>query len=397
MHVANILSYLSQRYGGPPRVAFDLGKAVVEYGVKVSYWASCDASERQELAKHNSSVHLFDTTWPKRWYRAPTLIQALLHELPFIDLLHLHEVWSHTQCASARIARRRGVPYILTTHGVLQPWKMKIRSKRFKKYAYMALCGNRMLDGAACLHAVTPHEVEGIRNLGYKGPITVIPNGVNAHDFVDMPERSEAEARWPQLSGRRVVLFLSRLSREKGLEELLPTWANLVGHGSFDDAILVIAGPDDGRGYGKVVEAMIEQHNLNSHVLLTGLVQGYEKLALMARADIYVLPSFSEGFSMSILENLAASTPVVITPGCNFPEVVDADAGVCVPPAEGPLEEALRTLLDLSDSDRNAMGGRGRKLVEENYTWDIAARRMINVYDCIMRGKEIPRNPAVSP
>jgi glycosyltransferase involved in cell wall biosynthesis len=123
------------------------------------------------------------------------------------------------------------------------------------------------------------------------------------------------------------------------------------------------------------------------------MVSGRDKAALISRSDIYVLPSYSEGFSVSVLENLAARKPVLITPGCNFPEVVDAGAGLCVPPQRDLLAQGLRQLLDMSDSDREQMGRRGRDLVMNNYTWEMAARKLITVYNCILTGKEIPLFP----
>jgi glycosyltransferase involved in cell wall biosynthesis len=228
--------------------------------------------------------------------------------------------------------------------------------------------------------------------VGYKGPITVVPNGVDPDNFVNMSCPSEAETRWPQLSRHRVVLFLSRISREKGLEQLLSAWGNLTSKPSYGDAVLVIAGPDY-RGYLPEVEAMIEKFHLESNVILTGLVQGQEKSALISRADIYALPSHSEGFSMSLLENLAASKPVLVTPGCNFPEITEVGAGLCVPPTSNLLEQALMELLDMPDSERRIMGQRGRELVMRNYTWEVAARKMITVYQCILDGRTIPMHP----
>lgn len=390
MNVANILAYLAKRYGGPPRVALAMSKAMAPHNVKVSCWATRDEKDRQELGRYGSSVRLFETTWPRVWFRSPALIQTLSREIPSIDLLHLHEVWSYPQYAAARLARGKGTPYVLTPHGELGSWH--VRSKGLKKFVYLASVGKRMFNGSACLHAITPIEIEGFRKVGYKGPVTVIPNGVNLDDFADMPAPSEAEKWWPQLSNRRIVLFLSRLSREKGLDQLLPAWANLTKNRKYDDALLVLAGPDD-RGYSAEVEALVEKHNLGSNIILTGLIKGRQKAALISRADIYTLPSYSEGFSMSVLENLAAGKPVLITPGCNFPEVVQASAGFCVQPKLGPLEEGLRKLLDMSEDERTEMGRRGRDLVRRNYTWDIAARKMITVYRCILEGKEIPMYP----
>ena len=116
-------------------------------------------------------------------------------------------------------------------------------------------------------------------------------------------------------------------------------------------------------------------------------------MALISRADIYILPSYSEGFSISLLENLAAAKPALITPGCNFPEVAEAGAGICVNPVKEEIETGLGELLDLSPDQRRKMGERGRELVANNYSWDIAARKMIMVYRAILNGDTIPLYP----
>ena len=148
------------------------------------------------------------------------------------------------------------------------------------------------------------------------------------------------------LKGRRVVLYLSRISPEKGLDELIPAWSAVIKKPSYSDALLVIAGPDD-RGYRSKIEDMVLRAGLEAHVLLTGMVNGRNKFALISRADLFTLPSYSEGFSNALLENLAAGKPALITPGCNFPEVVEAGAGICVEPERNSLGEALMQLLDM--------------------------------------------------
>lgn len=389
-NLAYVLGCLARHCGGPPRVAVSLGREMDKIGFGVSFWSTGQMDSQQEVAKTNLDMNLYETIWPKVWFRAPALIEGLCRQINSIDLIHLHEVWSHPQYAAARLARRYRTAYLITPHGELEPWR--VRSKGLKKHIYLALLGRRMLDGAACLHAVTPLEVDGFRKAGYKGPVTVIPNAVNPDDFADMPSRFEAEARWPELTGRRVVLFLSRLSREKGLDQLIPAWADLTAQNSYDDGILVLAGPDD-RGYRATAEALVERFGIASCVLFTDMVCGREKIALISRADICTLPSYSEGFSISVLENLAAGKVVLLTDGCNFPEVAEVGAGLCVRPEQGALKEALRTLLDMSESKRAVMGEHGRNLVCENYTWDISARKMATVYRCILEGRNIPLYP----
>jgi glycosyltransferase involved in cell wall biosynthesis len=390
MKIAHVLSHVAAQYAGVPLGTRKLGAALVVKGIDISFWATGDQNEEKELASVGIDAHLFRTAWPHGWRRSPELIRSLSEVAEDLDLFHIHEVWNYPQLMAARVARSKDKPYILAPRASLEPWRMKY--KGFKKKLYYSLIGKQMLDNAACLHAVAPAEVKGFRELGYEGKVFIVHNGIVPDEFLQLPERCEAEERWPGLRGRRVVLFLSRLSPEKGLDQLLLAWVEIAKKATCSDALLVLAGPDD-RGYRVVLEQLIAANNLCRHVLFTGMVTGREKLALMTRADIYTLPSYSEGFSNSVLENLAVGTPVLITPACNFPEVVVAGAGVCVEPQKYVLAEALQGLLGMSYEQLIEMGARGRKLVLENFTWEIAARKVVAVYDVILKGKEIPLHP----
>jgi len=394
MHVAHILRCMAERMGGPPRSVRGLGAALAARGHRVTYFSAANRKDMAELAACGPEIRRYPMDWPHGWFRSRALAEDLGRSLPHIDLLHVHGVWSHPHYVAAKLGRRTGTPYIVAPRGELEPWRVRNGAlKHAKKVAYLSLLGNTTLRGAACLHAITPCEVDGFRRAGYRGPVTIVPNGVDADRFARLPNPAEAESRWPVLKGRRVVLFLSRLKTEKGLDRLLPAWHRLAGtSGTHDDALLVLAGPDD-RGFRKVVEALIERYGMARRVLLTGTVRGREKLALISRADLFTLPSYSEGFSIALLENLAAGKPVLISPGCNFPEVAEAGAGLCVPPESGALADALRTILDLSPAERAAMGRRGRELVVGRYSWQQAAEKMITVYRCLLDGREIPENP----
>jgi glycosyltransferase involved in cell wall biosynthesis len=393
VHIAHVLSYLSARYGGPPNCAKGYGKAMVRLGLEVSYWATGDRSDYEELTWLGDAVHLFDASRPRRWYHSPPLVRQLELMVGSIDLIHLHEVWTHPLYASAKIARKHGKPYLVTPHGIFtQRW----RYRTLKKVLYRALFAGPMISGSACMHALTDFEVEGLRAAGYTGTITVIPSGVDAEEFSNLPEPEETEEHWPALRGKRVVLFLARLSPEKGLDVLIPAWSEVVKSRSWSDCVLVIAGPDE-RGYGSVVKRLIESHGVANRVLLTGMVQGREKLSLISRADVYTLPSRSEGFSVSVLENLAAGKPALITVGCNFPEVCLVGAGLCVPPEKSAIADGLRKLLDMASKERIAMGNRGKQLILGNYTWESVARKLISVYKCILTGQAIPLYPEPIP
>lgn len=391
MNIAFVLSYLSDRFGGPVTVVKSLGPKLTREEHRVSYWAPAETHERSELASLDG-VHLYDLNWPRRWHRSHGLARALAEAIPSIDLLHINGLWLHPTYAAARIAHAGEVPFILCPAGTLEPWALRNRKlKWLKKAMYLKLVARSMIQRAACLHACSVKEADSFRQAGYRGPVTVIPNGVEIDDLSTV-DRDGANEYWPDLKDRPVVLFMSRLSEEKGLDILIPLWAQLAKSPSHRDAVLVIAGPDD-RGYAKTVEAMIDAHAAQTCICRTGMVQGQKKRALLRRADLFVLPSYSENFGIVVAEALACGTPVVTTTGTPWRQLEEVGAGRWVEPEPSELTHAISDVLNMSPARREAMGRRGRALVEQNYTWDAVVRKFETLCRCVLNGHSIPLHP----
>ncbi len=388
MRIAFVLSYWQNRFGGPVTVVKSLGRSLTSAGHEISYWAPGDDEDGEDYVL-TRGLHLHGHDRPHAWRRSKDLVRELSGSVRSFDVIHISELWSHPTYAASRIAFDSEVPYILRPAGGLEPWRLRNGPfKRLKKRAYLRLVGRPIMNRAACLQAASEQEAESFRRSGYCGPVTIIPNGVDLDSFCP-GDSAESDGYWPDLKDRPVVLFMSRLSPEKGLDMLIPLWADLVKSSSHRDAVLVVAGPDY-QGYGKTVGRMIRDCGVGSHVRMTGMLQGDRKLALLRRADVFVLPSYSENFGIVVAEALACGTPVVTTTATPWRQLQAVDAGRWVSPTKSELAAALRELLTMSESQRDAMGQRGRALIEANYTLDKAAARFLNVCDCILKGRPVP-------
>ncbi len=304
------------------------------------------------------------------------------------DVVHFHGIWQEHTRRGTRIARARHVPYLIAAHGMLEPWAL--RHKALKKKVYTALVEGKNLRGASCLHALSRPEIGHLRAVAPRTPVAWVPNGVDLAPFDDLPPRSELEALWPELVGKTVVLFFGRLHLKKGLDLLVAALADL--RADHPDLHLVLAGNDDG------ALAADAGPGATSWASATGSPWSATPRAEFARqvwgaADLFALPSYSEGFSMAILEALAARVPVLATTACHFAELAEADAGVVVEPTAAGVALGLRGLLDRSPADRRDLAARGRRLVEGRYTWDEVAARLAAVYDWVIAGG--PKPPAV--
>lgn len=155
----------------------------------------------------------------------------------------------------------------------------------------------------------------------------------------------------------------------------------------FPEAHLVLAGPDF-EGTRARITSLIEAEGLASHVLFTGMLRDDLKWSALAAAECFVLPSYSEGLSVSVLEAMGLGLPVILSDHCNLPEVSALGAGWVIPAEVAPLERALEELLQHSPETNAAIGARGSEFVRRNYNWTAVGGQMNQVYRWIEGGPQ---------
>lgn len=315
------------------------------------------------------------TVWPTSrlaWLRDGRMRRSFEALVERSAGVHIHGLWEGSTATAVRAARRMGRPYVISAHGMLEPWAL--RNKRWKKEVYAALFERGRVQGAAALHALTEAEAEDYRRFGARQPVAVIPNGVT------IPERTGPElflAQHPDLRGKRIVLFLGRIHFKKGLDLLVEAWSRVApAHG---EARLVLAGPDFEGTRGRV-ERLIAERGVESSVCFTGMLRGAEKWSALAAAEAFVLPSYSEGLSVSALEAMGMGLPVVLTTHCHLPEAARAGAGWEIPSDVHALTSVLKQLLQNRVAENRAMGANGQRLVRERFTWNVVGAAMRELY-----------------
>ena len=300
------------------------------------------------------------------------------------DVVHLHGLWQAHTRRGARAARRARIPYLIAAHGMAEPWAL--RHKRWKKRLYLALVEARNLRRASCLHALSRPEIGHLRKLAPWAPICFVPNGVDLGPSSNLPARGELEAQCPELVDKFVLLFFSRVHVKKGLDLLAQALSRLAP--AFPELHLVIAGNDDG-ALSPFCDRMAEL-GLTRRMTYLGHVAGRRARQVWAAADAFILPSYSEGFSMAILEAMACRLPCLITTACHFPEAAAAGGAVVVSPDSAAVTCGLHELLERTNDERARLGQNGRRLVEAEYTWDRQAERLAAVYGWLAGGGARP-------
>lgn len=334
----------------------------------------------------NDEIKTFPLSKPISWCRSPLLDNWLKGNAKFFDIIHIHGLWSYPQFRAASHAIRNNIPYIVTPHGIFVEPK---RYSSIKKKAYMYLIGNEILNSAQAIHVTSNLELGGCKFAGIRKPLALIPWGIDPSEFYIKLDPSNTEQLWPQFAGRRVLLFMSRLSPEKGLDQLLSALSAVKE--KHKEVLLVIAGEEDEKyRYKSVLDSLVEKHGLQRYVFFTGLVQGEVRLALLKRTEIFVMPSYGENFSFSVAEALACALPVVTTTRTPWQDIQDVSAGRYVEPEAGALCNAIDELLSLPTEDLREMGKRGEKLIDEKYDWSLIAKDFEKLYADIIRKFEGP-------
>jgi glycosyltransferase involved in cell wall biosynthesis len=301
---------------------------------------------------------------------APEMRAALDRLVPNVDVVHTQGPFVYPSYAAAHAAMRHRKPLLYSQRGCFAGERLRFRSA--KKKLYIAAIEKPIMRYAGSLVALTEEECASYRALGVATPIAIVPNGVDIP--APRPEAAErVRARFGVAPDALMILFLGRLHPIKGADKLLDVFQQI--RNGFPRAVLMIAGPDEW-GLEKQFRARVPADN---RVIFPGMIGGEEKADVLARADLFCLPSLAEGFSNAVLESLASSTAVMLSPPCNFPEVESAKAGVVVDADVERMVPAMRELL--GDPVRlRAMGEAGRRLVSEHYSWDLVTDSLIELY-----------------
>ena len=291
---------------------------------------------------------------------------------------HIASVFNFPVLAGAVACRWRGVPYMIAPHGMLEPWALGYKARKKKRYLQW-IERPLVLRGARRLQALNGREAANLEKLALGPPVVILPNGIDAREAAPIPEEEGRRflERFPAARDQRVILFLHRVDKKKGLDVLAPAFAAV--RRRFPQTHLVVAGPATGDFEG-AARGFFHAAGVAEAVTFTGMLDGELKRGALRAAEVFVTPSYSEGFSMSVLEAMAAGLPSVLTEGCNFPEAGAADAARIVPTGDPEaFAAALLALLEESDAAR-AMGARARQFILANYTWNEVARRAVEVY-----------------
>jgi glycosyltransferase involved in cell wall biosynthesis len=383
--------------GGPPRVVAGQALSLAARGarpeVATMHTPGQEAKAAEawpELTEAGVPIHEFLRDRPSVLGRSRGLNQFLTRRIEGFDALHLQGLWERCLVDGARIARRTSVPYVIAPLGMTDRWSMS--QSRLKKRLAMAFGAGNMMMGAAGFQFGTEDEASEAAGLPLGGSQFIIPNGLHLEHFNRVPGKDTGPllAQFPFLrDGHPVLLFFSRFHPKKGLDLLLEAFATVAP--AFPEARLLAAGISDDESYEAQLRARATAPDLRGKVAITAAFTGGAAAAAINAADVFVLPSHQEGFSMAVIEAAAYELPLLLTDRCHLPEVAAHGIGSVVPPTVEGLEFGLNELLGKDRAELVNMGRRGRAWAEAEFSWSRIARDLEDMYRSVGTGRERPR------
>ena len=316
MRILNICAY-TWAIGGPARIIYDHTTEVLKQGHEVDILSPMTPGEKMYPVPQGARlIECARTTPISNFYRefSVEMYQYLKKHIHQYDVIHMHGIWHFGSLAPFLIPSKAVM--VITIHGLLDKWA--VAHSKWKKDLVTLLYQKRLL-GRADLIQINNTDEEGdvIRYLGYRPKnMVIVPNGMKLDEYTrsHLPEKGLFRAKHGIRPDQQMVLFMARLNIKKGLDLLLPAFHKV--HQQLPGAMLILAGPDD--GYQAETEAFIQKHKLADRIKLVGMLTDTIKKEALADADLFVLPSYSEGFSIAVLEAMTSGVPALVSDRVGF-------------------------------------------------------------------------------
>jgi glycosyltransferase involved in cell wall biosynthesis len=290
------------------------------------------------------------------------------------DIYHAQGIWLYPTYIAAKIARKYHKPYIISPRGMLYP--QALAYSKLKKQTFLKLFLFKYLNKAAAIQATCVEEMQHLRNLGVKSPVAVIPNPIN------IPVNSPFSTLHSQLR----IGYLGRVHPRKNIERLLYVWDKL--NLNKTDAELIIIGDGD-KAYLDFLKSEKARLNLKN-VIFTGFLTGEAKENALNSLSYLIVPSDFENFGMIIPEALIKGIPVIASKGTPWEELNTHHCGWWVENDVDTLAASIQKAMNTPENERIEMGKRGQELVRNNYSVEVVAQKMIQLYDWILNNGEKP-------
>jgi glycosyltransferase involved in cell wall biosynthesis len=367
MKILHTISGMSAKCGGTATCTYELVKGLRTLEVEADI-LSFEPETNDVLIENEQFIQ----TVPRPKHIISNLYKKALENSDY-QLFHANGIWEYAEFITAKVARKKNRPYVISPHGMLYP--QALNHSKLKKKLFLNLVLLKDLNKAAAVHATCMKEMQHLRELGVKAPIAVNPNPINI-----------TNSQLSTLHSQLKIGYLGRVHPRKNVELLLYVWDKL--HLDKINAELIIIGDGDTH-YMDFLKA--EQQRLNlKNVIFTGFLSGETKENVLRSLSYLVVPSDFENFGMIVPEALIKGIPVIASKGTPWEELSTHHCGWWVDNDVNTLAATIEKALNISEKERRQMGVNGIKLVRETYSVGVVAGKMKRLYEWILNGGEKP-------
>lgn len=378
MNILHIINSVSPVGGGPIEGIKQLRASMVADGHRVEI-ASLDPPDAPFLKQNQLPVYPLGPS--KLGYAfSRRFIPWLRANRTRYDAVIVNGIWQFHSFGAWSALRNTNTPYVLFTHGMLDPWfKKQYPLKHLKKWIYWAWAEYRVLrDAQAVLFTCEEERVLARESFWLYRCKEVVVNFGTAGPEGDLEaERQELLTRYPELKGKKLALFMGRIHPKKGCDLLIEAFANVFGQNP--EWHLVIAGPDQ-VGWQKKLQQRAQHLDVATRITWTGMLNGTLKWGALRSAEIFVLPSHQENFGIVVAEALASGTPVLISNKVNIWREIQTDrAGMVADDTLAGTCKLLRTYLHIGAQEKSAFRQSARECFKQRFEIHKAAKSLHSV------------------
>lgn len=371
MNVLHIVPtfYPATYFGGPVFSVYGLCNALSQMpDVELRVLTTDNAGPELRRIKSESFPVLFPSGYSVYYFKylfgvsvSPLMLFRMTSMIRWADIVHITSVYSFPTIPALLFCKILRKPVVWSPRGALQRWEGSTRP--LLKRVWESIC-NALLDKHRCvLHITSENEAEESGQKITKARIEIIKNGI------DIPKENPERVWMPD--GKLRLLFIGRLHPKKGMKNLLQAVKILNGN-----VILTICGTGDD-DYALSLKNMADELGIAEYIHFTGHVEGDEKSRIFWSSDVSVVPSYTENFAMVVAEALAYGVPVIASKGTPWSEIIGHQCGLWV---ENDPASLVRAISEIRNKDLHQMGLNGKKWMEEEFSWVVAAEDMFNVY-----------------
>ena len=390
MKTLHVISNLNLRSGGPTSVVRTLSayqaRARLDVTVCTTNWDKFTDEKTPanlELLE-DGVIYNFFPSW------SPLLISLAMNKwfgknMKLYDIVHIHGLYRFPVTSAACWARKVGVPYVIMPHGSLDPFLYnQSRYNLTLKRIYERLFDIPNLNYAAAIHYTAEEEAKRAAFLKISQKKVILPNGIDWESYQLLPSKGSFRRKIKLNDQSPLVLFLGRINFKKGLDLLVPAFGRALL--KYPDARLAVVGPDN-EGYGSKVRRMCREQGIHDKVFFVDHIRPEKVKEAYVDADVFVLPSYTENFGLTVVEAMACGCPVIISDQVNiWREIQETGAGIVVGLTPRALAKAICQVLSDKGLARE-MGAQGRLAAEERYAWPCIVEQLTQIYRTLAEEK----------